>query len=154
MDDLLQAIYAIEGIHGCIDDLPPLDYAEPPPMPRPGFGEPRLPFAYLFEGEEAPESDEFGMIYQCDLPITIEVPYAYSRTNAEEGPKRKGRAILAKLQQAVMVDPNRGGRASNTVETFNAVEESAADGVGVVVLKYIVRYARSRLDPDTNVSSL
>jgi hypothetical protein len=155
MQSLLDAIIVTDGINGAVDDLPPLNYAESPPMPRPGYGEARRPFAFVFEGEEQPEADAYMAQYVCNLPVTVELVYDFSRSDAANGCKRKGRELLGRMQAALMVDPNRTQRAQNTVETFNAVEEAVPEeNIGVAVWRGVVTYVRSRSDPNSLEATL
>lgn len=154
--DVVETLAALEDVKGVVDDVP-FDYAHPP-RPRPTHGKPYHPFAYVFEGEEAPNVDETSLA-QCELQITVECTYEYSRTDGARGMKPVGRDLLAKIQRALMTDPNRGAqpltstatavkRAQRTRELFNAIEETAVDGLGVVVSRWGVQYVRDVQDPN------
>lgn len=154
--DIVEVLAARPEIKGVIDDVP-FDYAHPP-RPRPSHGKQAHPFAYVFEGEEMPNSDETSLA-QCDLQVTVEVTYEYSKTDGARGMKPTGRALLAAIQTALMADPNRGSqaltssatavkRAQRTRELFNAIEETAVDGLGVVVTRWGVQYLRDFQDPN------
>lgn len=148
IDDLMQAIYAIPEINGVIDDLPPTNLAEPPPRPRSGFGVDELPFAYVVDGLERPSIDETVAMYDCWLPVEIAVLYRFERDDADKGCKRLGRKLLGDLQAGIMVDPNRGRRAYNTVEDENEVGEAVAEEhLGIAVWRGRVNYSRSRKNP-------
>ena len=143
--NLLSTVAVIDGIRGAIDEVP-FDYRKPP-LPRPGFGKAYHPYAYIFDGEELPtRSEEYHGFYYCDLPVTVEVTFEYSATSGD-GLKQKGRAILAAIQRGVMADPSRGGVAMMTLEDRNAIEETAAELLGVVVWQGRVQYLRALTDP-------
>ena len=155
MLDLVGTIAAMPEVRGVIDDVP-FDYKHPP-RPRPSHGVAAQPYAYVFEGDENPNSDEFFVRAVCELPVTIELTYEYSKTDGANGLQPRGRALLAALQRAVMADPNRGQhtltsgdtatRAQRTRELFNHIEETAVDGLGIVVTRWGVQYLRDVRDP-------
>ena len=153
--DIVETIAAMPAVRGVIDDVP-FDYRTPP-RPRPTHGVAQQPYAYVFEGEEQPNSDEFFVRAVCDLTVTVELTYQYSTTDGAQGMKPRGRALLAALQAALLADENRGTqtltsgdsvkRATRTRELFNAIEETAVEHLGVVVLRLGVQYLRDTRDP-------
>ena len=151
LSSLLDALIAADGINGVADDQS-WDFGAPP-EPAPSYGRARHPFCYVFEGDEQP-NDTWTTLYDCTLPVTIECTYEYSRTDATQGLKPQGRELLAVIQQAVMADPNRNGHAENTIEITNAINATAIDGIGVVVLTYQIPYVRSRRDPSSQDAAL
>jgi len=152
MRDLLTTVAVMPEINGAVDDTP-WDYAQPP-LPAAGFGIARHPYAYIFESEERPDAEPYVGMYDCALPVTIECTFEYSRTDGAAGLKPTGRELLAAIQAAVMRDPNRGGNAERTTETLNTIEETAVDGLGVVVWQGTLAYVRNAQRPDSREADL
>lgn len=152
--DLVECVAALPEVMGVVDDVP-FDYKKLP-RPRPTHGVSQLPFVFVFEGEEQPTLREFDDLAVVHLPVTLECPYKFSTTDGAQGLKPRGRALLAKLQTAVMEDRNRGSqtltngdtvkRAVATTETLNNIEEIDAE-LGIVILRLDVEYLRDAHDP-------
>lgn len=98
------------------------------------------PWVWIFEGEENKTSSPLG--YEtADLSISIE-----AWTSKWQNPSTSVNAILASIQKAIAVDPTRGGKAIDTLETGNSflygdvgMEEIAGCMVNVTI-KYRHKY--------------
>lgn len=149
-DDLV----SLPCIAGVIDDEPRFaeHYESPPRPPRAEWGQPALPFAFVFEMDEACEFAN-TLAYTCTLPVRVEVAFRYARD--PRGLKGLGRDILGDVQEAIHADPGRGknppnstrGNAYRTIEKGNSIVAAPSDGIGVVIVDWEIQYYRNFRDP-------
>lgn len=146
MHNLATVIANNAEIHGVIDDTPDAEeYMTPPRPPRAEWGEPALPFAFVYESDEEVTTGSTAA-YNNRLRARVEVSYNFGRDGSLRF-KPLGRYLLGEVQRAVMADLSRGGLAYDTLETGNSIEPGPDDGHGVAIVDFDIRYWRNLADP-------
>lgn len=114
-------------------------------------------FAWVFEGEEAPDETQMTDHIACDLPITVQVAYRFDSHDPQRRIDRLGREKMAALSKALHADIGRGttpdgtqNLAFVTLEAGNSIGEldlEGANNVGILTSDWLVKYMRHRNDP-------
>lgn len=150
IDRHVAVVAGIADIMGAIDE-PPLEVQayETPPPPRPGCGAAAHPFAFCFEDadEETAGVDDITGMTVASLTVVDEVAYRFE-PYGDDGFKRAGRHILARLQTGVLADPNCGGLVHFTREAGNGLYlVPGTSNLAVAQQRWAMEYSRARTDP-------
>jgi len=144
MDDIVQTLLS-SGVVVAAADSEPWDYSNTP-----------VPYAWVYEGDEQINNNSFVQHITCTVPVMIQVIFNFESAIPERRLHPLGRKYLAKVEQAMMKDYERGTNESGQANAFFTLEGSnqiaEVEGVegreiGVVMSRWQVRYFRNRFNP-------
>jgi hypothetical protein len=148
IDAILTTIKGITDVQGVTDDVP-WDY-DNPPKPAINFGDPRLPFAWVYDLGEDDAAGNYNSGNDVelfrDLRVQIEIAFRFQRYG-ESTLSKLGRSLLGDIQLAMAADRTFGGVSWDVKEGRSTREEAPVENVGVVVSEWIVTYHRAFSDP-------